>query len=155
MYTSQERFCLDRTRRLSAPCSLNAIYREREREREKERERETLRCLRASCSLNAAAALTMRSISCCERRPFSLLIVMLLLLPAALSHHHTSCHIIIHSGTSSYTVSLVVVDRHVAAVACRLVTSSYIVSHHHTWCRIIIHSVTSSYIVSYHSQRLP
>jgi hypothetical protein len=38
-----------------------------------------------------------------------------------------ACHIIIHSVTSSYTVS-----------------------HHHTSCHIIIHRVTSSYIVSHH-----
>jgi len=43
----------------------------------------------------------------------------------------TSSHIIIHSVTSSYTVS-----------------------HHHTQCHIIIHSVTSSYTVSHHRQHV-
>jgi hypothetical protein len=60
---------------------------------------------------------------------------------------HTHCHIIIHSVTSSYTVSHHHTQCH---IIIHSVTSSYTVSHHHTQCHIIIHSVTSSYTVPHH-----
>jgi hypothetical protein len=65
--------------------------------------------------------------------PVAAILPALVVVRPHLSRHHTQCHItiqcyiIIHSVTSSYTVS-----------------------HHHTQCHIIIHSVTSSYTVSLH-----
>jgi hypothetical protein len=52
-----------------------------------------------------------------------------------------SLHVIIHSVTSSYTVT----HDTQCHIIIHSVTSSYTVSHHHTQCHIIIHSVTSSY----------
>ena len=62
------------------------------------------------------------------------------------SRHHTQCHIIIHSVTSSYTVS----HHHTHCLQASLNLQAMCVSHHHTQCHIIIHSVTSSYTVSHH-----